>query len=604
MQNLLTLLKTSIKTKLLVMAIVPLLAIVIFASIYYPSKMKTQAITDAGAKVHTLSEMLAFSVGAGLSNGDFELVQTAFDWAKKDQNTYYIVIIDDSGEVLIEHNPNKLNVDHANLPKSLFDEETNLFKTSLNIVYADTEYGKIGVFYSLETVNAEINSNLIISLIILLTILAISTVVIFILSRMISNNIISLRNAAVEASSGNLDVDIDTSGEDEVGDLSKAFEKMLQEIKASSEALETEKSQVEKKVEDAVRESENTKNYLSKSIEIILAVVEKLSSGDLTVQVDINSKDEIGKLSSELNSAIDNVRNLLLEVKQAVVSTISSSNDITSATEEMAAGAAEQSAQTNDVAAAVEEMARTIIETTQNASNAAQSSQNASEQARVGYDKVEETKRGMEEIVASTQQTGKVIESLTGKTEQIGEIAQVIDDIADQTNLLALNAAIEAARAGEQGRGFAVVADEVRKLAERTTKATKEIAETIKDIQNEARQANQSMTIAEKSVINGMERTNEVSNALQEILNNSESVAAEIEQVATASEEQSSTAEEISKSIEMINNVTRETSNAIENVARSAENLHGLTQNLGDLISSFTIEKEGLVHHSSSLEQY
>ncbi|MCU7514674.1 MAG: hypothetical protein HF300_19100, partial [Ignavibacteria bacterium] len=184
-----------------------------------------------------------------------------------------------------------------------------------------------------------------------------------------------------------------------------------------------------------------------------------------------------------------------------------------------------------------------------------------------------------------------IVASLSKRTEQIGEITQVIDDIADQTNLLALNAAIEAARAGEQGRGFAVVADEVRKLAERTTKATKEIADTIMSIQLEAREADSSMNDAKQAVEEGMKLTEEVSEVLGEILGGARKTTDVVLQVAAASEEQSSAAEQISKNIEGISSVTQQSAAGTEQIARAAEDLNRLTVNLQGLVSRFKLEE-------------
>ncbi|HEX3074447.1 MAG TPA: methyl-accepting chemotaxis protein, partial [Ignavibacteriales bacterium] len=210
-----------------------------------------------------------------------------------------------------------------------------------------------------------------------------------------------------------------------------------------------------------------------------------------------------------------------------------------------------------------------------------------------GAEKIEETNKGINRIVVSSKDTANIITSLAKKTEQIGEITQVIDDIADQTNLLALNAAIEAARAGEQGRGFAVVADEVRKLAERTTKATKEIADTIKAIQKEAKNADDSMVTATHAVQEGMDLTNEVAVVLNEILTGSEKVSSIVTQVALASEQQATAAEEISKNIEGISSVTQQTSSGIQQIARAAEDLNRLTVNLQELVTQFNTGGNG-----------
>jgi len=318
-------------------------------------------------------------------------------------------------------------------------------------------------------------------------------------------------------------------------------------------------------------------------------VLSVLATGDLRSRMHGEYKGDHQQLKDSINTVAESLSKAMEEVNEAVSATASSANEISSSTEQMAAGAQEQSAQVSEIASAVEEMTKTIMETTKNAGIAAENSKQASKNAKEGAKKVEETKRGMERIVSSAQETGKIISSLAQKSDQIGEITQVIDDIADQTNLLALNAAIEAARAGEQGRGFAVVADEVRKLAERTTKATKEIAETIRTIQKEAKEADTSMNEAGESVKAGMALTEEVAKVLVEILEVNQKVSDMIDQVAAASEEQSSAAEQISKNIESISSVTQESAAGTQEIAKAAEDLNRLTDNLQKIVEKFKI---------------
>jgi methyl-accepting chemotaxis protein len=341
-------------------------------------------------------------------------------------------------------------------------------------------------------------------------------------------------------------------------------------------------------------------NHLEDSTRTILAEMDKFAEGDMTVSVVAKKDDDIGKLFNGFNKAVANIRTMLGKVAEAVSATASASNQISSSTEELAAGAQEQTQQAGEVASAVEEMTKTIMDTTKNASEAASIAKQAGMNAREGGRVVMETMDGMVRIAEVVKQSADTVQALGKSSDQIGEIVQVIDDIADQTNLLALNAAIEAARAGEQGRGFAVVADEVRKLAERTTKATKEIAGMIRQIQKDTNGAVESMNRGTVEVEKGRTLAEQSGISLKEIISGAEKVVDVATQVAAASEEQSNASEQISKNIESISSVTQESAAGTQQIARAAEDLNRLTQNLQDLLSQFTLSESLLTRSGES----
>ena len=285
-------------------------------------------------------------------------------------------------------------------------------------------------------------------------------------------------------------------------------------------------------------------------------------NGDLTRRLDESSKDELADVSRYFNLFIEKLRGIIAQVAQSAVQVASASSQLHSTAEQIATGSEQVASKTGTVAAASEEMSATSGDIAQNCLSAAENSNRASEMARGGADVVKQTIHGMELIATRVRDAAKTVEDLGSRSDQIGEIVGTIEDIADQTNLLALNAAIEAARAGEQGRGFAVVADEVRALAERTTRATREIGDMIKAIQTQTKGAVAAMEEGVSEVEKGTESSIKSGEALEMIMAQVNNVTMQVNQIATAAEEQTATTTEITSNISQITDVVHSTARA------------------------------------------
>jgi methyl-accepting chemotaxis protein len=352
-------------------------------------------------------------------------------------------------------------------------------------------------------------------------------------------------------------------------------------------------SNVQKSIElqeKTLRTIEEEHSYLTRSIDNIIVEMEKFSGGDLTVNVKPERPDdEIGKLYAGFNYVVNQMNQILQSVVEAVHATASASNEISTGAEQMASGTQEQSSQSKEITGSVDSMTKTIFDTTHISSRAAEVSKQSGEVAKEGGNDVEQTINGMNRIAEVVNKSAVTVLALGKSSDQIGAIVQVINDIAEQTNLLALNAAIEAARAGEQGRGFAVVADEVRKLAERTSKATKEISAMIKQIQKDTEEAVLSMKAGTQEVDRGKILADKAGDSLKKIITYADDVFEMVNKVAVSSGHQSITADQIGKNIESIIRVTHESAQGVKQIAVAAEDLNKLTNNLQLLVSKFKL---------------
>ncbi|MBW0297067.1 methyl-accepting chemotaxis protein [Shewanella xiamenensis] len=310
---------------------------------------------------------------------------------------------------------------------------------------------------------------------------------------------------------------------------------------------------------------------------------------DLTVKFRTFNDDELGLISTSLTQVIEHLRGILHSIAEAANTVNSSATELSSFTQETNKRMQQQQAETEQTATAMNEMTATVAEVAQSTSAAADSAKDADTYAANGNRIVIDSISSMSQLSEQIQKTAQVIGFLSNESQSIGRVLDVIKSIAEQTNLLALNAAIEAARAGEQGRGFAVVADEVRTLAQRTQKSTQEIEAMIATLQKGVKEAVNAMEVGIKQVDDANNKANEAGQALKEIVASVDNIAELNAHIATAAEEQSSVAESINRSIIAISDITDDSTRSAHELSESVINLTKLASSMRNQVSAFRL---------------
>ena len=337
-----------------------------------------------------------------------------------------------------------------------------------------------------------------------------------------------------------------------------------------------------------LRETQEQNEQNQNAILRLLDELADLADGDLTTEATV-TEDFTGAIADSINYAIDQMRTLVQSIRDTAVNVASSAEQTQATAKQLAEASEHQAQEIAGASAAVNEMAVSIDQVSSNASESSSVAERSVSIAKKGAEVVQNTIKGMDDIREQIQETSKRIKRLGESSQEIGDIVSLINDIADQTNILSLNAAIQASMAGDAGRGFAVVADEVQRLAERSSAATKQIEALVKTIQSDTNEAVISMEHTTSEVVRGARLAQDAGVALEEIENVSTNLAELIQNISNAARQQSSSAAHISNTMNVIQEITSQTSSGTNQTAESIGNLAEMAAELRESVAGFKL---------------
>ncbi|MEE4358466.1 MAG: methyl-accepting chemotaxis protein [Desulfococcaceae bacterium] len=402
--------------------------------------------------------------------------------------------------------------------------------------------------------------------------LLIILVIWFVADRTVIRPVLNIMSVFEEIGKGNYEARSHVLNDDELGKTSRSLNEMLDNTL------------------NLIQSSEE-RDSMQGSIMNLLEEISGLAEGDLTARAEV-TEDFTGAIADSFNEMAEQLSEVVKNVKDVTLQVISTSQEVSRSTENLAETSEMQAVQVGETIDAINDMSTSIQQVAENAGRSASVSEQATLHAKEGAEAVRATNRAMESIREHAQETARAIKRLGESSQEIGNIVQLINDIADRTSILALNASIQAAMAGDAGRGFAVVAEEVQRLAERSTNATKQIDTLIKNIQAEINEAGSSMEESIQRVVEGSRLADGARKKLQEIETVSTQLGELIQSISMASKQQAKASEDIAKTMEEVGEISSQTSAASRQTAVSMKSLAKMSAQLNESVSVFRLSED------------
>ncbi len=539
-----------IKLKLIGTNVFLLLLIAVFIFVYYPTQQKRQLERELNNKLMDMTEMVALGVGVALYTGDSKIIVRVSDWAKSDEDLACIIVLDQEKEEIVGYNSERLSVPPVTLlAETSITTLEGVSYFTFPIEQEGTMYGYAIVGLSRSRLESEINQNRMTSVVVCLAILILGTGVVWVLSNLLGGPIVRMKEVAIQIADGKTDVPVSVTAGGEIGDLANAFRTMQENLR------------------------------------LISTQAQMTARGDLSQSVQAK-----GDLADAFNQMIGNLSELVRQVRDAGMRIDTFSAQMSPAIQEQTSTAAQQSAAISETTTTMEELARTSQEITDSADMVVKTAAQTQEDAQSGVETVKNTSAYMGVIKEANETSIQGIMSLSEKAQQINEVMDVINDIADRTKLIAFNAAIEAAGAGEMGKRFGVVAQEIRRLADTVVEATDDIRNRIVEIQ----EATNRMVIASenntKSIEQGLEFMQNTASSLEKILESASGTTGAARQISLSTQQQRTASDQVVQSLQEVSEGAKQFANTVEATNNAASDLSELSGELTALIGRFKVD--------------